>query len=808
MSRVRIGPASRWLGFAALLVASAVAREGDSSALDMAVVWLPTGVAIAGVSMLGARAAWVVLAATMLQRLFLGYGWGMGLTGAVGSTCEALLGAFVLDRLGLQRSFTRLRDVGAVLAAAAIAPLGSILCSWPARVWVWDLDMPFYSGWDGWWRMNALGAIMVLPVTFAWAATPRRDLRRGLARDALTGCVAIAAVLLGLLPLLPQGATGVLWLNLVLVAIAMFGAAHFGMRGAALGTLVAVLVVVAATMRGIGPFVDLPRTERHVALQLFALALVALPSAFGAILAERKAAEDAARRSEALLTSINRNVQDGLFRVDADLRLIYANPALVRLFGYAAPGLAQRIPTEVFAEASRLEEIVAAIHRAEHVNNEEVLFRRPDGTTFWGLLSGAVVRDASGAVVHYDGAITDVTTRKALEDQVRQSQKMEAVGRLAGGIAHDFNNLLTVIIGYAEALRDHAHPRDPVAEHAEAICAAGTRAAALTHQLLAYSRRQVLTPQVIDASDVVLQMAGMLERIIGEDVRLVVERGGLGCWVRVDRSQLEQVLVNLAVNARDAMERGGTLTLSTSLDEVDEATARAHPDRIAGPCVMIRVRDTGVGMGPDVLEQAFEPFFTTKEPGRGTGLGLATVYGIVRQSGGSVWLESTPGQGTTACIALPCTAAPQSVGGRVLVASAPPRRTGTVLVVEDEEGVLTLISTTLARRGHEVLAASDGTRALDIAEIAGGHFDLVITDVVMPGMDGRELALRLRARWPGTPVLFISGYSDGGGAAEAFKSPGSGFLAKPFSPEVLLARVDTMLRPPSERGASGSVPVA
>jgi CheY-like chemotaxis protein len=278
--------------------------------------------------------------------------------------------------------------------------------------------------------------------------------------------------------------------------------------------------------------------------------------------------------------------------------------------------------------------------------------------------------------------------------------------------------------------------------------------------------------------------------------------------VRVDRSQLERVLVNLAVNARDAMDRGGTLTLSTTLEDADDAIARAHPDRPAGPCVMIRVRDTGTGMDLEVLAHAFEPFFTTKEPGRGTGLGLATVDGIVRQSGGSVWLESAPGRGTTACIALPCTAAPQPSAERPSASAPPPRRTGTVLVVEDEEGVRTLICRTLVRHGHEVLAAGDATRALELAEIAGGHFDLAITDVVMPGMDGRELATRLRARWPGTPVLFISGYSESPVAAEAFTGPGSGFRATPFPPEVLLRRVDARLRPPSERGADGGVPVA
>ncbi len=320
---------------------------------------------------------------------------------------------------------------------------------------------------------------------------------------------------------------------------------------------------------------------------------------------------------------------------------------------------------------------------------------------------------------------------------------------------------------------------------------AATRAAGLTRQLLAYSRRQMLAPRVVELGEVVDRMGEMLRRLIGEDVTLAIEHRSGPCWVRVDPSQLEQVLMNLVLNARDAMGGGGEIAVSTAVESVDDDTATVHPDRPVGPCAKLRVRDTGVGMPPEVLARAFDPFFTTKEVGGGTGLGLATVYGIVRQSGGAVWLDSAPGTGTTATICLPLWQAPAPTTDAPVAAMRGPRA-GTVLVVEDEPAVRQLVCQTLASRGLRVLSAADGAHGLEAARAHDGAIDLVITDVVMPVMGGREMVRRLRAERPAQAVLFMSGYPrDDDGPVDA-ASPGE-LLAKPFTPEQLLARVDAML---------------
>jgi signal transduction histidine kinase len=417
----------------------------------------------------------------------------------------------------------------------------------------------------------------------------------------------------------------------------------------------------------------------------------------------------------------------------------------------------------------------------------------PDGVSRTLHSRGQVVLNDAGEPIRMVGTGQDITDRKRLEEQLRQAQKMEAVGQLAGGVAHDFNNMLTVITGYSETLVRELAPGDPRREEVAEIRKAAERAATLTRQLLAFSRRQMLAPRVLDLNAVVADHARMLPRLIGEDVDLVTVLRPAVSRVKVDRGQLEQVLMNLAVNARDAMPHGGRLTIETSQTTVDEAFAARHRPMPPGDYVVLAVGDTGSGMDPVTQAHVFEPFFTTKEQGKGTGLGLATVYGIVKQSDGYIWVSTAPGQGTTFKIFLPPTAAPADDSERPTDEPAPTRGTETVLLVEDEDQLRKLGGEVLRAHGYTVLEAREGDEALELAERQADPIHVLVSDVVMPGMNGRELALRLTGRRPGLKVLLMSGYADRGFEPYGLAELGLGFIQKPFKPNDLLEKVRELL---------------
>jgi PAS domain S-box-containing protein len=503
----------------------------------------------------------------------------------------------------------------------------------------------------------------------------------------------------------------------------------------------------------------------------------------------------ALREHELLLDSINRNVNEGLYRSTPDRGLVYVNNAMARMFGYESPESMLRVPSPIlYQDPGRREELKCAVQEHGQVLNEEVCFLKRDGAPFWGLVSSTGVRDATGEVRYYDGAVTDITARKELEERLRQAQKMEAVGKLAGGVAHDFNNLLTAIGGYAFTLIESLEPGSTAREDAEEIRQAANRAASLTRQLLAYSRQQMLAPQVHDLGEVVEQLGGLLGRLIGEDIRLVSERSPEPCAVMVDRGQVEQVILNLAVNARDAMPEGGTLRIETGPVELGPEAARALVDADPGSYVCLRVWDTGVGMDDVTRSRAFDPFFTTKGPGKGTGLGLSTVYGIVRQSGGGITLDSAPGAGTTVRIYFPRVVPVTSDADRKPESGPRPgSEVGRVLVAEDEQMVRDLIQRTLTRAGFTALTAVDGAAALTLAEGELDTLDLLVTDVIMPRLGGRDLAARLRLARPGLPVLFVSGYSPAVSRLQEALEPGTAYLQKPFTPSILVERVRELL---------------
>ena len=384
-------------------------------------------------------------------------------------------------------------------------------------------------------------------------------------------------------------------------------------------------------------------------------------------------------------------------------------------------------------------------------------------------------------------------------EQLRQSQKMEAVGRLAGGVAHDFNNLLTAILGYSELLAARRDLDESCRQHVETIQKAGRQAAAVTHQLLAFSRKQILQPRVIDLNALVADFEKILRRVIGEHIELRTVATAESGRVRADPNQLEQVILNLGVNARDAMmPAGGKLTIRTASVRLDEAAAaRVAPDLAAGPYVLLEVADTGHGMDDEVKSRIFEPFFTTKGPGKGTGLGLSTVYGVVKQSGGTVLVESAPGAGCTFRVYLPQEQAEleDARPKTVVPLEAPARRSETVLVVEDEEIVRQLVCTVLKDSGYDVICASNGIEALQMSEQHQGKIKLMITDVVMPQLGGLDLARRLAVLRPETRVLYVSGYSENDMSEQGILASDLEFLEKPFTPQALTRKVREVLQP-------------
>jgi PAS domain S-box-containing protein len=502
--------------------------------------------------------------------------------------------------------------------------------------------------------------------------------------------------------------------------------------------------------------------------------------------------EEALRDAESQFRAIFDEAPIGISQVDVGGRPMRSNRALQEMLGYSGAELSAMTfaefthPDDREADADRFARMMAGTLPSYQMRKR---YLRRDGGMVWAELSVSLVRDADGAPRFAVGMVQNVTERLLAEAALEQSraellqaQKMDAVGRLAGGVAHDFNNLLTAILGNVQMLLADLPEGGPdeMRVELEEIARVSRRAADLTRQLLAFSRRQVLLPEVMDLNAAVRAAQKLLRRLIGEDVELRVEAEPGAAWVRADPGQLEQVLVNLAVNARDAMPGGGVLTLSARHD------AAAVP-----PAVELRVRDTGTGITPDVLEHVFEPFFTTKPVGKGTGLGLSTVYGIVQQSGGDLRVESAVGRGSTFTVRFPAADAPADAPPAP--APAPLRGSGTVLLVEDEAAVRRVAKRVLERSGYTVIEAGDGAAALRACDGHEGEIVLLVTDVVMPGMNGREVARAIQDRRPGVKTLFMSGYNDEAISQHGVLADGASFLGKPFTPETLAAKVREVL---------------
>jgi two-component system, cell cycle sensor histidine kinase and response regulator CckA len=509
--------------------------------------------------------------------------------------------------------------------------------------------------------------------------------------------------------------------------------------------------------------------------------------------AEQKTAEQSLHASEERYRRFVEDDVAGVFVTTVDGQVLTCNPAFARMFGFASveQALAINVVTIYESPAAR-EAVLDELRASRRFDQREMTWRRNDGSPVIAIETAIGDFDEAGELVAIRGYVIDVTERKRLEDQLRQAQKMEAIGRLAGGVAHDFNNLLTAINGYADILVADMTPDEPRRADVEEIRKAGDRAAALTRQLIAFSRRQVLQPVVIDLNDVVAGIVPMLRRLVGEQIELRVSPAADLGHVRADPPQLEQVLLNLVVNARDAMPAGGALTIETANVELDEQYVQVHATVVAGPYVMLAVTDTGSGMDAVTMAHLFEPFFTTKPSGQGTGLGLATVYGIVVQSGGHVAASSEPGHGAVFRIYLPRVTAeveakPDVTGGLARGGSE------RILVVEDEDAVRAYVERVLAGLGYRVITARSGSEALALVGQALRPIHLLVTDFMLPGMNGREISERLSARDPSLRTLFISGYTEDSIVHEGMLEPGVAFLGKPFTPEALARAVRDVL---------------
>ncbi len=506
-----------------------------------------------------------------------------------------------------------------------------------------------------------------------------------------------------------------------------------------------------------------------------------------------RAQEKALRSSEARYRSLYEGVVHGIYRVGLDGQFLEVNPALVAILGYNSADnvLKLNAATDVHVCGEDSPPLLQTWLKEKRIE-DEVTWRRRDGTIITVRLNGQPLTDEQGVVQSFEFIAEDVTGQRLLEQELRQIQKIEAVGQLAGGIAHEFNNYLGVILGYSEFLIEEAGTNENLRRAVAEIKAATQRAASLTRQLLAFSRKQVLEPAILDLNQVIWEAHKLLRRLVPANIEIVpVLDPALG-RVKADSGQIQQILINLAVNARDAMPQGGKVTIETANTELEESHCSQHLGAQPGAHVMLTVRDTGSGMDAETLSRIFEPFFTTKEKGKGTGLGLSTIYGIVRQSGGHIDVESSMGKGTVFRIYLPRAEAQVEQSEPTVTQPEEPGGSATILVVEDETALRRLICLSLERRGYKVLAAKDGAEAIEICQRSPSQIHLVLSDIMMPHVNGLQLRERAATLCPDAKFLFMSGYSEE--IVENLWAQGCAFLEKPFLPDELVGKVRELLK--------------
>jgi PAS domain S-box-containing protein len=778
---------------------------------SISLVWPPTGIAIAALTILGYRywpgiAAGAFLAnATTPVPLLAAAGI------ALGNTCEALIAARLLrGRRNDPPSMDDFRHVRALVLGAA--PAGALCSALIGCASLWLANVLQTSGLlraiAVWWTGDLLGALVVAPVFLTWATTRTvQQNTRGLVEVVLL-CVGTAvAAELGLGPVLSGAFATEVNYTYLLFPFVIWAALRFGARGASLMTLIVAILTVVRTVEGGSPFVSNTAigTLFALACYLVAVAITGLGLSAAVRWERHEATRALAQSEERLRRALDAarmgtwfwSVESNSLTWDENLRRIYGLGPQERISSY------QDFLSRVHpGDRGVVEETVRKALEESSGLDHEFRILLPDGQVRWIADQSEIRRDEQGRPLNLAGICADVTERRTAEERLRQAHRMESVGRLAGGVAHEANNQMSVVLGASAFILQRTDVPKEVRTDVEFMQKAAERTAAVTGQLLAFSRRQVLKPELIDLNTLVKGWEPVLRRIMGEDVGVELRLGPETGLVKADPGQLEQVLLNLALNARDAMPRGGHITVETGRAELSPQYARTKAGITIEPgdYAVLAVSDQGHGMNRETLSHIFEPFFTTKSAGQGTGLGLSMVYGIVKQSQGYVWAYSEPGQGSVFKIYLP------SRSGTLLPAarnSSPglAAKGETILVVEDEAPVRYMMTRALREAGYRVLEAGNGAEALALVERNSERIELLLTDVVMPGKSGRELAEELRARFPEMAVLYASGYTDGEITRRGLLAPGAALVEKPVTPSVLVRAVQKTIsaRQPAPR---------
>ncbi len=773
-----------------------------------AAIWLSTGFLVATVIIFPKRLWPGILIAAFLAGTIGNYLTGKPLVLSLGlgvmDAVEGILSGILLSAfLGSSIKFSRLRDLTGLVFLSAV--LGNGLSALGGAGFFSLLaGSPFWYSCRLWWLSNAIGILTVTPLLVSWANA--RDLtawKRGNSLVRAVEAILLLIVLLALSVSVFGSLSGEsMSLPYLVFPVLIWAALRFGVPGASTAAMVVSVVAVFYTDHGCGPFAITSRAaaESLLHVQSFIAAALACSLVPATVIAERKGAEERLRRSESRLGIAQEIAGVGSFVLDPQGHQSKWSEQTFRIMGRDRDAKEPSFREFIMWVHPDDRENVQSGHDEMFANGKplELDFRYicPDGSWKYIHAIARLEKDQATKQTIAFGTVMDMTDRRRIEEQLRQAQKMEAVGRLAGGVAHDFNNLLGVILGYTELALGELSEDHPLRSKIEPISKAAGRAATLTSQLLAFSRRQVLRPEELDLNRVVTDLEPMLHRLIGEEIHIVADLQTPLPMVKADPGQMDQVIMNLAVNSRDAMPNGGELRIRTTRFSCRK-TPGGYSGKIApGEYVMLTVSDTGHGMDAATRTHIFEPFFTTKEKGKGTGLGLATVYGIVVQSNGHIWAESEVGKGTDIHIVLPMVKSKKKLTSTVAheQPSAQPRKE-TILLVEDEEPLRELIHRLVASMGCTVIDALTGEDALNIAR-EDANIDVLLTDVVMPKMDGFELASKVSAIRPEIKVLYMSGYSDELISRHSQNGVPPAFIQKPFKPSELRKKLEELLDTP------------
>jgi signal transduction histidine kinase/integral membrane sensor domain MASE1/CheY-like chemotaxis protein len=774
--------------------AAFIALHFFATAQHPAAIWISSGLALA-VLLLARPGLWpAILVAFLVAGAAGNFAAGKPLVFSVGlgvaDAVEALLSASMLVYwCGKHCNFTRLRHFAGLVFLSAILANG-IGAVAGAAVFHFAGHTPFFRSWWMWFLSNGIGIVVVTPcvVSVAYLHEHPLTLTRGRLLEAALVIVGLGVVAVSVFGHISMA---LLVLPYSLFPFLIWSALRFGVPGASMAALILAVIAVWETTKGLGPFAFASgtMTERLLQVQSFVGAALACSLVPATVITERKETERRLRQSETRLAQAQEIAGLGSFVLAAGEPKGTWSEQMFRLTGRdrerGEPTIEEYMECVHPDDRASFRQSMIDVFEKHESFNLDFRFISADNSVRYLHALGRPIVDENTRSVRMLGTVMDMTDRRRIEEDLRQAQKMEAVGRLAGGVAHDFNNLLGIILGYAELALATVSDDDPVRAKIEPISKAASRAASLTGQLLAFSRKQVLKPQLLNLNTVVSDLAKMLRRIIGEQIELVLDLSPFLPVVKADPGQIEQVVLNLAVNAKDAMPDGGRLVIRTSELRVSRPDGTRPVHLPVGKYAVLTVSDTGHGMDEFTKAHIFEPFFTTKEKHKGTGLGLATVYGIVSQSKGYVWVESASSAGATFYVCLPGMEQQLEDAGRADSSAAARVRSETVLLVEDEPPLRELIRDVLVTMGCTVLEARSGEEAIRIARRNDCHIDVLLTDVIMPGMNGFELTRRIADVRPSLKVLYMSGYSDELIVKHDQTGRRPNFIQKPFKPEEL-----------------------